>query len=446
MTPPFEPYRIKAIEPIPFTTRKERQSLIKKADYNIFRLNAEDIMIDFLSDSGGSAMSNSQWAGIMKADETYAGSQSFRNFEKAIQQLMHFKHIFPTSQGRVAERLLFSTTKGENLIIPNNVHFNTTATHIKKIQGEPINLIIAEGLEPSSHHPFKGNMDCQKLSECLEAAADRIPFVFHTITCNGNGGQPVSMENIRAVKEICKSYNKPLFFDACRFAENAYFIKQREKNYQDQSIVSIVKEMFSYADGMTMSAKKDGLANMGGWLALNDDAWAQEIENELILTQGSRHHGGLTGRDLVAITQGLEEVLQEDYLRHRIESTAYLGNHLAKRSIPVMQPIGGHAVCIDAQAMLSHIDTQHYPAQVLCIALYIEGGIRSIGIQEKGFVRLAIPRRTYTKSHLDYTIDCLGKISQNKENLQGYTMNTPDSPEYVQYLYARFEPLAHALA
>ncbi|MBK9492506.1 MAG: tryptophanase [Haliscomenobacter sp.] len=454
----IEPFRIKSVEPIRMTTREERKLLIRAAHYNPFLLHSDDVMIDFLTDSGTSAMSAAQWAGIMRGDESYAGSPSFGRFEAAVRELMPFQHIIPTHQGRAAEKILFSIVGGKGKIIPNNAHFDTTRANVEYSGATALDLVIEEGRNPSSLHPFKGNMDVQKLRTLLEAEHQSVPLVMLTLTNNSGGGQPVSMENIKAVKALCQEFGKPLFFDSCRFAENAYFIKLREPAYQHHSVKSIVREMFSYADGMTMSAKKDALVNIGGWLALNDADWAQQARNLLIITEGFPTYGGLAGRDLEAIAVGLSEIVEEDYLQYRIRSTQYLGEALLKLGVPIVQPVGGHAVYIDAKAFLPHIPALQYPAQALVVAMYEIGGIRAceigsvmFGRQPDGsekaaameLVRLAIPRRVYTQSHIDYVIECFETIVAEKDHLRG--MKIVEEPPTLRHFTAKFEfvPCGH---
>ncbi len=454
----IEPFRIKSVEPIRMTSREEREAYIRKAHYNLFALNADDVLIDLLTDSGTSAMSAGQWAGIMRGDESYAGSPSYHRFEAAVKDLMPFTHVIPTHQGRAAERILFSLVGGAGKSIPNNTHFDTTRANIEASGATAVDLVIAEGLDPSNEHPFKGNIDIDRLDAFLAAHGDSVPLVMITITNNSGGGQPVSMANLRAARAVCDRHHKPLFLDACRFAENAYFIKLREPGYADVSVRDIVREMFSYADGMTMSAKKDALVNMGGWLALNDDGWAQSASNLLILTEGFPTYGGLAGRDLEAIAEGLKEVIDEDYLAYRLTSTRYLGDALTRMGIPIIRPVGGHAVYVDARALLPHIPSLQYPGQSLAVALYLAGGIRSceigsvmFGLQPDGtekpakmeLVRLAIPRRVYTQSHIDYVIECFEEVFTHRDRLGGYRIS--HQPPALRHFTARFEPL-HAPA
>lgn len=451
----IEPFRIKSVEPLKMTTISEREALLKEANYNLFSLKSNDVLIDLLTDSGTSAMSTKQWAGIQMGDESYAGSPSFYRFEQALRELAPFKHIIPTHQGRAAEKILFSIIGQSNdeLIIPNNTHFDTTRANIEATGSQALDLVKQEGLDPQVDLPFKGDMDLNRLRELLETQAEKIPLVMLTITNNSGGGQPVSMANIRETKALCDEFDKPLFLDACRFAENAYFIKQRETGYQNKTPKEIVQEIFSYADGMTMSAKKDALVNMGGWLALNDDDLAMKARNVLILTEGFPTYGGLSGRDLEAMAVGLEEIVEEDYLNYRISSTAYFGNALDKLGIPIVKPVGGHAVYIDARAMLPHIPPSEYPGQALAIEMYRLGGIRGceigtvmFGQQPDGseklaamdLVRMAIPRRVYTQSHIDYCIECLEEVNANKDKLRG--VNISWQPPMLRHFTCHFEP------
>lgn len=449
----IEPFKIKSVEPIKLTTRTEREQFIKDASYNLFTLDSENVIIDLLTDSGTSSMSARQWGAIMTGDESYAGSPSFHNFERAVKNLMPLKHVIPTHQGRAAEKILFSIVGGKGKYILNNTHFDTTRANIEFTGAEAIDLVIEEGKNPSLEHPFKGNMDVKKLEAfILEKGVEKIPLCMITITNNSGGGQPVSMQNIRETKAVCDKYGIPLFIDACRFAENAYFIKLREKGYTDKKVEDIVKEIFSYADGCTMSAKKDALVNIGGWLAMKNDEWAQKARNLLILTEGFPTYGGLAGRDLDAIAVGLEEVVQEDYLNYRIIATQYLGNHLIQMGIPIVRPPGGHAIYIDARTMLPHIPPLQYPGQSLAVELYLEAGIRSCEIGTVMFgahpdgtetpanmdlVRLAIPRRVYTQSHLDYVIEALEEINKNKAKLRG--MKIVWQPAQLRHFTAKFE-------
>ena len=452
----IEPFRIHSVEPIRITTAEERQAAVEAAGYNLFALHADDVLIDLLTDSGTGAMSRDQWAGIQRGDESYAGSPSWFAFLESVQVLFPFKHVIPTHQGRAAEKILFSAIGGPGLAIPNNTHFDTTRANVEFSGAEAVDLVIAEGRQPSLEHPFKGNMDLEALEAFLEERGPaNVPVVFVTITNNSGGGQPVSLENLRGVREICDRYRLPLFLDACRFAENAWFIREREPGQEGRPIPDIVREIASLADGMTMSAKKDGLANIGGWLAMNDDALAERCRNLLILTEGFPTYGGLAGRDLEAIAQGLREVVDEDYLRYRIRSTAYLGEALHAAGVPVVRPIGGHAVYLDARALLPHIPPLEYPGQALAVALYEVGGIRGCEIGTVMFgrhpdgtetaatmdlVRLAIPRRTYTQSHVDYVIEVVLAVAARAGELRGYRI--VHEPPALRHFTATFAPMS----
>ncbi len=451
----IEPFRIHAVEPIRLTTRAERAAAIEAAGYNLFNVHADDVLIDLLTDSGTGAMSRDQWAAIQHGDESYAGSPSWYTFLAGVQALFPFPHVIPTHQGRAAEKILFSVVGGPGKVIPNNTHFDTTRANIEATGAEAVDLVIAEGHEPATIHPFKGNMDIDALERLLAERAADVPVVLVTITNNSGGGQPVSLRNLRAVRAVCDRYGIPLFLDACRFAENAWFIHEREEGQAGRSVVDIVHDMAALADGMTMSAKKDGLANIGGWLAMNDDALAEQCRTLLILTEGFVTYGGLAGRDLEAIAQGLREVVDEDYLRYRIRSTAYLGDALDAAGIPIVRPVGGHAVYIDARALLPHIPPLEYPGQALAVALYVEGGIRACEIGTVMFgrhpdgsetpapmdlVRLAIPRRTYTQSHIDYVIEVVRAVGARAADLRGYRIAS--EPPALRHFTARFTPLA----
>ena len=436
------------------TTEAQRRERIREAGYNLFDLRAEDVLIDLLTDSGTGAMSRDQWAAIQHGDESYAGSPSWFRFLEAVQKLFPFKHVIPTHQGRAAERILFSTIAGPGMAVPNNTHFDTTRANVEATGAEALDLVIAEARRPQALHPFKGNMDLAALEALLASRAADVPVVFVTITNNSGGGQPVSLENLRGVRAICDRYGKPLFLDACRFAENAWFIRTREPGYADTPIPDIVREMASLADGMTMSAKKDPMGNIGGWLAMNDDALAERCRNLLILSEGFPTYGGLAGRDLEAIAQGLKECVQPDYLRYRIRSTEYLADGIERAGVPIVKPAGGHAVYIDARAMLPHIAPLAYPAQSLSIALYEAGGIRTVEIGSVMFgkhpdgteapapmelVRLAIPRRTYTQSHIDYVIEVVAEVVARAPRLVGYRIVS--EPPQLRHFTARFEAL-----
>ena len=451
----IEPFRIHAVEPIRITTHDERAGALEEAGWNLFSVHANDVLIDLLTDSGTGAMSRDQWAAIQHGDESYAGSPSWYAFLESVQTLWPFPHVIPTHQGRAAEKILFSVVGGPGKVVPNNTHFDTTRANVEFSGAEAVDLVIAEGRDPAALHPFKGNVDVAALDALLAARADDVPIVFVTVTNNSGGGQPVSLENLRAVRAVCDRYGKPLFLDACRFAENAWFIKTREPGQAGRPIPDIVREMASLADGMTMSAKKDGLANIGGWLALRDATLAEQCRTMLILTEGFPTYGGLAGRDLEAIAQGLREVVQDDYLHYRIRSTAYLGEALDAAGIPLVKPFGGHAIYIDARALLPHIPALEYPGQALAAALYVEGGIRGCEIGTVMFgrhpdgtesaaamdlVRLAIPRRTYTQSHIDYVIEVVTAVAARAGELRGFRI--VDEPPALRHFTARFEPLA----
>ncbi len=446
----IEPFRIHSVEPVRMTTPEERERELERAGFNLFNVPAPRVLIDLLTDSGTGAMSNEQWAGLQRGDESYAGSASWFRFRDAVNELFPFEHLVPTHQGRAAEKILFSVLGGPGKTIPNNTHFDTTRANIEFTGAEALDIPIPEALVPSSRHPFKGNMDVDALERVL--AERDVPAVLVTVTNNSGGGQPVSMENLRAVSEACGSV--PLFLDACRFAENAWFVKLREEGYADVPVPDIVREMAALADGMTMSAKKDPLGNIGGWLAVNDDALAEQARNLLILTEGFPTYGGMAGRDMDAVAQGLREAVDEDYLHYRIRSTAYLGEALDDAGIPVMLPVGGHAVYLDARALLAHIPPLRYPGQALAVALYREGGIRGceigtvmFGRQPDGseqpatmdLVRLAIPRRTYTQSHIDYVIEVCRLVASKASELRG--MRIVEEPRQLRHFTARFAPL-----
>ena len=450
----IEPFKIKSVEPIKFTTKEERIEILKKSGYNPFMIHADDVIIDLLTDSGTSAMSAKQWAGIMDGDEAYAGSKSFYRFEKQVKKITGMKYIIPTHQGRASEKILFSIVGGKGKYFPNNTHFDTTRANIEFTGAEAVDLLNETGKHPEIRADFKGNMDIEKLTEFIKKTGkENIPLCMITITNNSGGGQPVSMQNIREVKEICNKYDIPLFIDACRFAENAYFIKKREKGYENKPIIEIAKEIFSYADGATMSAKKDGLVNIGGFLALNDEDLAMKCRNLLIVTEGFPTYGGLAGRDLEAIAQGLEEVLDESYLQYRIRSVEYLGERLVTAGVPIIEPPGGHAIYIDAKRFLPKIPPEQFPGQAIVGSLYVEGGIRSVEIgsvmfgkyDEKGklipppmeLVRLAIPRRVYTQSHIDYVLEVIIETFKNRKNLSGYKI-VYEAP-MLRHFTARFE-------
>ena len=431
----LEPFRIKSVEPIRMTSSDERKSLLEKAQLNVFKLRAEDVLIDFLTDSGTGAMSAHQWAAIMEGDESYAGARSFYRLQAVIQDRTGYEHFIPTHQGRAAERMLFSSVCKAGDLVPSNTHFDTTRANLEFNGVEAVDLVIPEGLQPRTIHPFKGNIDLARVEDLLLKEGQRIPFGMITITNNSGGGQPVSLANIKAYHELLKRFGKPLIIDACRFAENAMFIKLREEGCQDRSIKSIVQEVFSYAEGCTMSAKKDGLANIGGFIALRNIDWVEAIRNLLILTEGFPTYGGLAGRDLEAIAVGLEEVIHEDYLRYRLRTAEYMGEQLLAAGVPIIEPTGGHAVYIDAKALLPHLKPEDYPAWALCNALYLEGGIRGVEIGSMMFgkhlddgtetyhsmelVRLAFPRRVYTQAHFDYAAEIISDVKKQADKVRG---------------------------
>ena len=444
----IEPFRIKSVEPIRWTTRVEREKLLRAAHYNLFLLPAADVLIDLLTDSGTGAMSTHQWAAIMEGDESYAGSKSFDRFRISIQDIFGYRHVIPTHQGRAAERILFGVMCKKGDVVPNNTHFDTTRANVEFAGGEAVDLVIPEGREPGTKHPFKGNMDVAALENLINSTGrERVPLVILTVTNNSSGGQPVSMENVRQVSAVCRKHSIPLYFDACRFAENSYFINLREKGYESKAPKQIAQEMFSYGDGCTMSAKKDGMANIGGFLCTNDDLLAQQEKDLLILTEGYPTYGGLAGRDLEAIAVGVQEALEEDYLRYRIASTAYLGNHIADEGVPIVQPPGGHAIYLDARAFLPHIPVEQFPGVALACELYLEGGIRSVEIGRLMFgaaatmdlVRLAIPRRVYTQSHVDYVVEIILEVWRKRDSIRGLKL-THEAP-FLRHFTARLGPL-----
>ncbi len=452
----IEPFKIKMVEPIRMTTRQEREKILHRAHYNVFFIKAEDILVDLLTDSGTGAMSAAQWAKMMEGDESYAGCRSFYEFEAVVRDITGLEYVFPTHQGRAAERILFGIVGGPGKVIPNNTHFDTTRANIEYTGAEAVDLVIPEGRQPDVEHPFKGNMDVEALDRLIqERGAENVPLCMLTLTNNSGGGQPVSMANIRQVRKVCDKYGIPLFFDACRFAENAYFIKLREPGYEDRSVLEIAREMFSYADGCTMSAKKDGLVNIGGFLALDDSRWAEQVKNMEILTEGYPTYGGLSGRDLAAMAQGLREVLDEAYLEYRIVSTRYLGEALERIGIPIVRPVGGHAVYIDAKALLPHIPPEQFPAQALTCQFYLEGGIRVVEIGSLMFgkgegesfrpapmelVRLAVPRRVYTQSHIDYVAEVAEYIYSHRREIRG--LRILEEPPFLRHFSAKLAPVA----
>jgi len=445
----FEPFRIKSVEPIRWTTRAQREELLRAAHYNQFLLPADDVLIDLLTDSGTGAMSTHQWAAIMEGDESYAGSRSFDRFKNSIQDITGYAHVIPTHQGRAAERILFNVMCRKGDLVPNNTHFDTTRANVEAVGAEAVDLLLPEEREPSTRLPFKGNMDVAALEALIaRVGRNRIPLVMLTVTNNSGGGQPVSMENVRAVAAVCHKHEIPLYFDACRFAENAYFIKLREPGYADKTPKQIAQEMFALGDGCTMSAKKDGMANIGGFLCTNDDILARQEKDLLILTEGYPTYGGLAGRDLEAIAVGLQESLEEDYLRYRIASTAYLGDHISQQGVPIVQPPGGHAIYIDAKAFLPHIPVDQFPGVALAAELYLEGGIRSIEIGSLMFaaaaqmelVRLAIPRRVYTQSHIDYVVEVILKVFERRAQIKGLRLTYEAT--FLRHFTAHLEPIS----
>ncbi|TVP58622.1 MAG: tryptophanase [Gemmatimonadales bacterium] len=453
----IEPFRIRSVEPIRMTTPDERARLLKEASYNPFLLRSDDVLLDLLTDSGTSAMSAAQWAGIQRGDESYAGSPSFYRFEAAVKEIFGFEQVIPTHQGRAAERILFSTLCRPGDIVPSNTHFDTTRANVEATGARALDLPSPQGRDPAVPHPFKGDIDTDRLAEVLEEhAPDRIPLVMLTVTNNTGGGQPVSMANVRRVSELCAQYGVPFYIDACRFAENAYFIKLREEGYAERSIPEIVRELFSLADGCTMSAKKDGLANIGGFLASNDESLARKEKNLLILTEGFPTYGGLAGRDLEAIAVGLREVLEEDYLEYRLASVRYLGERIAAGGVPIMQPPGGHAIYIDAARLLPHVPPLELPGQTVVAELYLEGGIRAVEVGTVMFgtrdpetgqespapmelVRLALPRRVYTQSHVDYMVEAILNFHARRESVGGFRI--VEQEPVLRHFTARFEPL-----
>lgn len=444
----IEPFRIKSVEPLRRTTAEDRQRLLDRAGYNLFLIDAEDILIDLLTDSGTSAMSTQQWAAMMRGDESYAGSPSFYRLKAAVQDLTGFRHVIPTHQGRAAERILFTVRCRRGHVVPNNTHFDTTRANLEFTGAEALDLLPAEARDTQARLPFKGDMDVAALERLIaERGAAAIPMVIVTVTNNSGGGQPVSMANLEAVRAVTARHSIPFYLDACRFAENAWFIKQREPGYADWTPRQIAQKMFSLADGCTFSAKKDAFANIGGFLCTNDDGLAQQEKDLLILTEGFPTYGGLAGRDLEAIATGLEEILHADYLEYRIASTGYLGRHIADAGVPIVEPPGGHAIYIDAGRMLPHIPRDQFPAQSLAVELYRHAGIRGVEIGSVMFgehaqnelLRLAIPRRVYTQSHIDYVVEAILEVNARKDELRGYQIT--EQPEFLRHFTCRFRPL-----
>ncbi|PYO26726.1 MAG: tyrosine phenol-lyase [Gemmatimonadetes bacterium] len=452
----IEPFRIHSTQAIKHTTAQERHAALERAGYNLFGLHGDEVLIDLLTDSGTGAMSSRQWAAMMDADESYAGSRSFYRFQDVIAGITGLKEVIPTHQGRAAERILFSVLVKPGHVVPNNTHFDTTRANIEYCGAEARDLVIPEGRVPAAKHPFKGNMDVAALEATIkEVGRDRIPLVMVTVTNNSGGGQPVSLANVQAVRGVCDRHGIPLYLDACRFAENAYFIKLREPGYADKTPRDIARALFALADGCTMSAKKDGLANIGGFLAMNDPDVARQCRNLLILTEGFPTYGGLAGYDLEAVATGLEEALDEDYLKYRLRSTAYLAEKAEQAGVPVVQPPGGHAVYLDARVLLPHVPPAQYPAQALAVELYRVGGVRGVEIGSVMFgkrlpdggetpaalelVRLAVPRRTYTQSHIDYVAEVIAEVARGKDRLRGYRI--VEQAPWLRHFTARFEPI-----
>ncbi|MCC6741359.1 MAG: tryptophanase [Planctomycetia bacterium] len=448
----IEPFRIKSVEPIRMTTRSEREGMLAQAKLNPFLLRADDVLLDFLTDSGTGAMSAKQWGAIMEGDESYAGARSFFRLEAVIRKLTGYAHLIPTHQGRAAERILFSVAAKKGDLVPNNTHFDTTRANLEFGGVEAVDLVIREGLEPQNPHPFKGNIDLDRLEALLKKDGARVPFGMMTLTNNSGGGQPVSMANLRACSELLRRHGKPLVLDVCRFAENAMFIKLREPGYADRTVESIAQEMFSLGDGCTMSAKKDGLVNIGGFIALKDDRWVEAARNLLILTEGFPTYGGLAGRDLEALAVGLEEVLHEDYLRYRLRTAEYMGERLKAGGVRIVEPTGGHAVYLDAKAFLPHLRPEDYPAWALSAALYLEGGIRGVEIGSVMFgkrrddgtetyhtmelVRLAFPRRVYTQSHFDYAAEAICELKAKAAAVKGVRLTKQS--RFLRHFTAEF--------
>ena len=447
----IEPFKIKVVEPLRMTTVAEREEILSAARLNVFGVRARDVLIDLLTDSGTGAMSSLQWAGIMRGDESYAGAESFYRFRDRMRELTGFEYILPTHQGRASERILFELVGGEGKVVPNNTHFDTTRANIEHSQAEAVDLVIEEGKHATGRHPFKGNMDVEKLVELIERVGrDRIPLCMVTVTNNSGGGQPVSMENLRAVRAVCDKYDIPMFLDACRFAENAYFIKLREPGQQDRTVREIVRDMFDLADGATISAKKDGLVNIGGVLLLRDKELVERADALLILTEGFITYGGLAGRDLEAMAQGFEEVVHEDYLAYRIRSIEYLGERLLKIGYQIVEPPGGHAIFIDAARLCPHIPPSQFPGQSVVCGMYRQAGIRVVEIGSVMFggggtppdmelVRMALPRRVYTQSHVDYVVEACAELYERRGELLGLRMT--NNPPYLRHFTAEFEEI-----
>jgi len=451
--PIIEPFRIKSVEPIRMTSSSERAVLIERAGFNLFRLDSVDVIIDLLTDSGTGAMSSEQWAAVMRGDESYAGSPSYRRFEASVREVFGLPFVIPTHQGRAAEHILFRTLTGPGQVVPNNTHFDTTRANVEATGAEALDLPCAEGLDPTSSYPFKGNMDLAALERCLVENPGRVPLVTMTVTNNAGGGQPVSLENLEAVRALCDVHGVPLFLDACRFAENAYLVQQREEQARGMGVREIVHAMFALADGCTMSAKKDGLANIGGFLAVRDEALGLALRQRLVVTEGFHTYGGMSGRDLEAVAQGLREVLDRGYLEYRCATIRYVHERLSGLGVPLVSPPGGHAIFLDAGRFLPHLPWSSFPGQALAVELYLEGGLRSceIGSLMLGrrdavtdaelpapleLVRLAVPRRTYTKSHLDYVIEIVRRVWERRADVLGVEIDS--APRVLRHFSARF--------
>ncbi len=451
----IEPFKIKMVEPIKLTTAEQREAILRRAYFNPFLIPAEDVLIDLLTDSGTAAMSSDQWAGMLRGDESYAGARSWYRFEQVLEDLTGMPHILPTHQGRASERILFELVGGPGKVIPGNGHFDTTRANAEHSGARAVDLVIPEGMQPRTRHPFKGNMDVARLEELIaRVGAANVPVCMMTVTNNSDGGQPVSLANLRAVRAVCDRHKVPLFLDACRFAENAYLIQQREPGQRSRSPREIAREMFDLADGATISAKKDGLVNIGGVLAMRDDALAARANNLLILTEGFITYGGLAGRDLEAMAQGFTEVLDEDYLHYRVRSVEYLGEHLLAAGVQIVEPPGGHAIYIDAGAFCEHLRPDQFPGQALVCALYRHGGIRGVEIGSVMFgrtdpstgatyhppmelVRLAIPRRVYTQSHIDYVVEVVAEVFGRRRDIRG--LRIVEAPAVLRHFTAKFE-------
>ena len=443
----IEPFRIKSVEPLRFTTEEEREAALERVGYNLFGLRSEEVLIDLLTDSGTGAMSAAQWAALQSGDESYAGSTSYQRFSQTVQDLTGLPHVIPVHQGRAAERILFAEAVKKGDVVPNNTHFDTTRANVEHDGGEARDLPTPESADTQLEVPFKGNMDVDALEKVLRDNEGRVPMVFLTVTNNSIGGQPVSMANVKAVRELCDRYEVPLFLDAARFAENCWFVIEREEGYADKTPREVAKELFSYADGVTMSAKKDGLANIGGFLALKDDDLAERCRALLILTEGFPTYGGLAGRDLEAVAQGLDEVLDPSYLRYRVRTAAYLAERCWEAGVPTVRPPGGHAVYLDAGALLPHIPREQFPAQALTVELYRVGGVRGVevgsvmfaGAAQHELVRLALPRRVYTQSHVDYVGEVIAAVAEKRDSIGGYRI--VEEPPWLRHFTARFAPV-----